>query len=160
MSLLGRVARFGVVGVANTLVYYGVYLLLRLLLPYVVAHLLAWSVSVVVSFLLNSAYTFRVAPTWRRLVLYPLSSLPNVVMTTVGLVVLVEWLGVGERIAPLVAGVLAIPLTYLVTSVLLTSGTARPTGPAAAPQPSGAGRRLRGRRSRARDADPGVGRRR
>lgn len=135
MTLLARVARFGAVGVVNTLAYYAVYLLLRLLMPYVVAHVLAWAVAVVVSFLLNSAYTFRVAPTWRRLALYPLSSLPNVIMTTAGLVVLVEWLDVGERLAPLIAGILTIPLTYLATSVLLTSGTTRgPTPGRGAPR--------------------------
>lgn len=144
MTFLGRIARFGVVGIVNTAVYYGAYLLLRLVLPYLVAHLLAWAVSVVVSFLLNSAYTFRVAPTWRRLAVYPLSSLPNLVMTSVGIVALVEWVGVDERWAPLVAGVLAVPVTYLVTSLLLTSGTTRPSTSRLARAP--AGRRAPGSR--------------
>ena len=82
--------RFGLVGVANTAVYYVVYLLLLLVLPYLAAHVLAWTVAVYFSFFLNAAFTYRVRPTWRKALLFPLSNIPNIVMTTVGVTVLVE----------------------------------------------------------------------
>lgn len=115
-----QVIRFGLVGLVNTGVYYGFYLALRLVVVYVVAHVIAWVISVMVSFLLNCYFTYRVRPTWRKLLLYPLSNGVNIVLTTFGVVALVEWAGVDQRVAPLVAGVLAIPATFFVTRMLLT----------------------------------------
>ena len=122
---LAELVRFGIVGVANTVVYYACYLLLLQVLPYLVAHLLAWAVSFVASFLLNCRFTYRVRPTWRRFLLFPLSTLANVGMTTFGVVAMVSWLGVDERIAPLIAGILAIPATFLVTRYLLVGRESR-----------------------------------
>ncbi|WP_202980399.1 GtrA family protein [Serinicoccus marinus] len=54
--------RFVLVGVANTAVYYLLYRLLLLGMPYVPAHLLGWSGAVVFSFFANSLFTFGCAP--------------------------------------------------------------------------------------------------
>lgn len=116
-----EVIRFGLVGVANTAIYYVIYLLLLRSLPYLAAHLSAWAISVVGSFFLNCLFTYRVRPTWRRFLLFPLSTLVNLAMTTLGVYGLVEWLGVDKRPAPLLAGVLAIPATFVVTKIVLTS---------------------------------------
>lgn len=125
--------RFGLVGVANTAVYYVVYLLLLLVLPYLAAHVLAWTVAVYFSFFLNAAFTYRVRPTWRKALLFPLSNIPNIVMTTVGVTVLVEVVHLDEHIAPLVAGLIAMPFTYLFARAILvrrsdTAGAARRQG--------------------------------
>lgn len=117
--LAGELVRFGLVGVANTAVYYAAYLPLLMVLPYLGAHLIAWAISVVASFLLNCYFTYRVRPTWRRFFLFPLSTIVNVAMTTFGVYGLVEWVGVDERIAPLVAGIIAIPATFGITRLLL-----------------------------------------
>lgn len=119
-TLAGEVIRFGIVGVANTAVYYGCYLLLLQVLPYLAAHLIAWPVSVVFSFFMNSWFTYRVKPTLRRFLAFPLSVLVNLGFTTFGTVFLIETVHVDERWAPLIAGVLAIPLTFAVTRFVLT----------------------------------------
>lgn len=111
--------RFVGVGVLNTLTHYAIYLPLRLVIPYVVAHVIAWFGAIITSFVLNCRWTFGVAPTWRRAISYPLSSLPNLAMTTVGVVALVQWLGVDQRLAPLLAGLGAVPVTFLVGRWLL-----------------------------------------
>ena len=85
---------------------------------------IAWEL-IVASFLLNCRFTYRVRPTWRRFLLFPLSTLANVGMTTFGVVAMVSWLGVDERIAPLIAGILAIPATFLVTRYLLVGRESR-----------------------------------
>lgn len=115
----GPLASFSLIGLVNTAVYYGVYLMLVAFLPYVVAHLIAWAVSISTSFVLNCRFTYRVAPTWRRYALFPVSNLPNIAFTTFGVVLLVEWLQVGQRIAPLVAGICAIPFSYLLGRYLM-----------------------------------------
>jgi putative flippase GtrA len=111
---------FVVVGFVNTANYYVLYLVLHALgVEYLVAHFTATIIAMCGSYLLNCWLTFQVRPSWRTFVLFPLSSVANVVVTTVGLRVLVESVGMDERIAPLVAGVAAIPITYVVTRYLL-----------------------------------------
>ena len=125
-ATLPHVARFAVVGVVNTGVYYLTYLLSSVVLHYLPAHLLAIAVSMVVSFLLNCLWTFRTRPTWRKFALFPLTNATNYLVTTVGVVVLVEWLGLDERIAPLPAAAVAIPVTFLLSRRVLTGRPAEP----------------------------------
>lgn len=119
-ELLRHVNRFAVVGVINTAVYYCIYLLARIVVPYLAAHLFAIFVAMVGSFFLNCYWTFRTRPTWRKFALFPLTNLTNYVFTTLGLVVLVEWVGVDERVAPLVAALAAIPITFVLSRRILT----------------------------------------
>jgi len=125
-STLARVIRFGLVGVVNTGVYYGLYLLFNLVLPYLAAHVLAFCLATVGSFFLSCYFTFRTKPTWRKFLLFPLSIAPNFVFTTGGLYALVTWVGLHERIAPLVAAVAAIPVTFLVAQFILVDRANRP----------------------------------
>ncbi len=111
--------RFVLVGVANTAVYYALYLSILPFLPYVVAHLIAWTLSFLFSFFVNCYYTFRVRPTWGRLLRFPLSSIVNVGLTTFGTIFLVEVWRFDERLAPLVMGILAVPATFLVARLAL-----------------------------------------
>lgn len=123
---LGRVFRFGVVGVFNTGTYYVWYLLLRLVTPYMVAHVLAFTLAMIGSYLLNCYVTFRTRPSWRTFLLFPLSNLANFVILTVGLPVAVQWGGLDERIAPLLVALVAVPITFLVAQWALTgSATTR-----------------------------------
>lgn len=125
-TTLRQLVRFVVVGAVNTAVYYGVYRLVFLALPYLAAHAVAWIVAMAGSFLLNCHFTYRVRPTWAKAALYPLTNLPNAVLTTVGVLVLVELAGIDERVAPLVAAVVAIPITFLVTRWILVPGVTPP----------------------------------
>lgn len=129
---LARLIRFGLVGAVNTGVYYGLYLLGRLVLPYLVAHVLAFALAMVGSFFLNCWFTFRVRPTWRRFLLFPLSNATNFVVQTAGLWALVNWVGMRQEVAPLVAAVVAIPITFLVARYVLAE---RPATPDLAPEP-------------------------
>jgi len=124
---LGRIARFGIVGVINTGTYFGLYLLLRLQLPYLVAHVVAFLLATIGSYFLNCRFTFNVKPSWGSFLLFPLSNLSNFVITTAGLYLLVDRLGLDERWAALPAAVVAIPITFLVAQFVLTGGG--PSGP-------------------------------
>lgn len=115
----GRIVRFAMVGVINTATYYGPYLLFQLVLPYLAAHVIAFLLSMVGSFFLNCYFTFRAKPTLRKFLLFPLSTATNFVITTVGLYLLVQFFGLNERIAPLLAASLAIPFTFLATQLVL-----------------------------------------
>ncbi len=130
-GLQAEVARFALVGVVNTLTYYGAYLLLVLVLPYLVAHVLAFALSMTGSFLLNCLFTYRTRPTWRKFALFPLTVAANFTITTLGVAVLVELLAVDQRLAPLLAAVIAIPLTFLATRAVLVGRLPVPAPPVA-----------------------------
>jgi putative flippase GtrA len=117
--LVGQVVRFSIVGVVNTATYYATYLLLREPIGYLAAHVIGFAVSTVGSFLLNTYVTYRTRPTWRKFVLFPLTVAGNFVVTTVGVALLVEVGGVDQRIAPLLAALVAIPVTFVATRYLL-----------------------------------------
>jgi len=115
-----QMGRFAVVGVLNTGTFYALYLLLHTWLPYYPAYVIAFLASMVGSFFLNTHITYRTRPTWRKFLLFPLTNLTNFVVTSVGVFLLVEWWGVGERIAPLLAAAAAIPVTFLLSRRILT----------------------------------------
>lgn len=110
-----QIAVFAVVGVVNTGLYYGLYLLLLTRLPYLLAHVLAFLLSMVGSFFLNARFTYRTRPTWRKFLLFPLTNAANFVITTVGVYVIVDVLRAGSRFAPLLASAAAIPVTFVVS---------------------------------------------
>ncbi|ORL73280.1 sugar transferase [Prescottella equi] len=118
--MMRHILRFGVVGVVNTGVYYALYLVFNTVMPYLAAHLLAIAISMVGSFFLNCYWTFRTRPTWRKFALFPLTNATNYIVTTVGMVLLVTFLGMDDRIAPLIAAVAAIPVTFLLSRRILT----------------------------------------
>jgi putative flippase GtrA len=119
------VIRFAMIGVVNTATYYAMYLLFRQVMPYLVAHIVAFLLSMTGSFFLNCYFTFRTRPTVRKFLLFPLSNATNFVATSVGLYVLVQYAGMGERTAPLLAAALAIPVTFAVAQVVLVGRAPR-----------------------------------
>jgi putative flippase GtrA len=116
---LGRVLRFGIIGVVNTATYYVLYLLLKHPLPYLVAHVLAFTIAMIGSYFLNCYFTFRTRPTLRKFLLFPLSNVTNFCVTSVGLYVLVKVFRFDEMFAPLLAAVAAIPVTFIVAQFVL-----------------------------------------
>ncbi|MFJ3499891.1 MULTISPECIES: GtrA family protein [unclassified Streptomyces] len=134
---LAEIFRFGLVGGVNTGTFFGCYLLLHPWMPYLAANSLAFVLSMIGSFFLNTYFTYRTRPTWKKFALFPLANLTNFLVQSAGLFVLVTWAGMDDRIAPLVAAVFAIPFTYLISQRILVP---RGTGPAsAASGPSGPG---------------------
>lgn len=121
--------RFALVGVVNTALYYVCYRLFLLGMPYVPAHLLGWFVGMVFSFFANSLFTFGVRPTWRRFLAYPSTTFVNLGVTTLGSVALVEVAGIDERYATLVMAIAVVPVTFLMTRLVLTAGRERPGPP-------------------------------
>lgn len=127
--LLWALVRYALVGVGNAVTYYAVYLLVLGEVGYLIAHVVGLGAAMVVSFFLNCRFTFRVRPSWRRLLLYPASQAVNVAATTAGVVVLVG-VGVDERVAPIAAAVLAVPVSFLAARLVLAHHrTTTATGP-------------------------------
>ena len=117
--VMGQVVAFAVVGVINTMTYYGLYLLFLTRLPYLAAHVLAFVLSMIGSFFLNARFTYRTRPTWRKFLLFPLTNATNFVMTTAGVYVIVDVLHAGSRFAPLLASAAAIPVTFVISRTIM-----------------------------------------
>ncbi|MFD9126781.1 GtrA family protein [Kitasatospora sp. NPDC059571] len=115
-----QIVRFGLVGVANTATFYLLYLAMHPFLPYFAAFTAAFVLSMVGSFFLHTHFTYRTRPTWRKFLLFPLPNLTNYLVQSGGVVLLVEWLRVSDRIAPLLAAAVAIPITYVLSKLVLT----------------------------------------
>ncbi|WP_251049781.1 GtrA family protein [Streptomyces sp. ISL-86] len=119
---LRQIVRFALVGGVNTGTFFGVYLLLHPWMPYFAAYTLAFVLSMVGSFFMNTYFTYRTRPTWKKFLLFPLTNITNYVIQSVGLYALVTWAGTDTRIAPLVAAVVAIPFTFLLSRKILVPG--------------------------------------
>lgn len=119
MRTTWQVVRFGLVGVVNTGTYYGLYLLFGRWVPYIVAHVVAFALSMVGSFFLTSYFTYRTRPTWRKFLLFPLTNAANFVITTAGVYVLVGLMGVDSTYAPLIAAAAAIPVTFVLSRTIM-----------------------------------------
>jgi putative flippase GtrA len=138
-----RLLRFALVGVANTGVYFAWYLVLGTALPYMYAHLCATFLAMVSSYFLNCYVTFRRPPSFRTFLLFPLSNVANVLITTAGLPIAVHLCGLPESVAPLPVALAAIPLTYLVARAVMAgrSGPASPVPAVNGPAQGAAARR-------------------
>ncbi|MFJ9941275.1 GtrA family protein [Streptomyces erythrochromogenes] len=122
---LGQVFRFALVGGVNTGTFFGLYLLLHPWMPYFAAYSLAFVLAMVGSFFMNTYFTYRTRPTWKKFLLFPLTNVTNYVIQSAGLYALVTWAGMDTRIAPLVAAIVAIPFTFLLSRKILVPGAAR-----------------------------------
>lgn len=119
--LKGETLRFIIVGFANTFHYYLWYLLFSEILPihYVISHWLAFLISMVGSFYMNTYFTYRTKPSWKKFFQFPLTYVVNITVSTVALFILKEWLDMDNRIAPLLASGAAIPFTFVISKKIL-----------------------------------------
>lgn len=113
--------RFIAVGVINTMTYYAIYLLLHnaFSMPYLLAHIIGFIISLNVSFFLNSYVTYKVKPTLRKYLLFPLTQAVNMSVSTSLIFIFVEFLKIDSNIAPFAAVLFTIPVTFLVSSKIM-----------------------------------------
>ncbi|WLV24144.1 GtrA family protein [Aciduricibacillus chroicocephali] len=113
--------KFVVVGCINTATYYALYLILLNIFGvyYFAAHIIAFAISLVVSFFLNTHYTYGVKPTWSKFIRYPLTQAANTVITSALLYLFVDMLGLNASLAPIAALFFTVPITFFMTGKIL-----------------------------------------
>ncbi|SHE90313.1 Putative flippase GtrA (transmembrane translocase of bactoprenol-linked glucose) [Seinonella peptonophila] len=113
--------RFIIVGVLNTLHYYLLYLFfIHLLgLNYLVAHILAFLISMIGSFFMNSYFTYQTKPTLKKFFQFPLTYVVNISVSTSSAYFFVSILNWDKDISPLLASLVAIPFTFIVSKKIL-----------------------------------------
>ncbi|MBU8881131.1 GtrA family protein [Bacillus sp. FJAT-29790] len=120
-NLKSETIKFILVGFFNTFHYYLWYLLFTevLNLYYLAGHWLAFLISMVGSFYLNTYFTYRSKPSWRKFFQFPLTYVVNITVSTSALYLLKEWLKFDNKFAPILAAAAAIPFTFIISRKIL-----------------------------------------
>lgn len=121
----GEFVRFVVVNGVNTVLYWGLYLALLIVLPYMAANVVSLVVAVLIAYWLNARFAFRVGMSGKALAGFVAGQGVTVLLRT-GLVWgLVELLHLDERLAPPVAVALALPVAFLLTRIVMAPAKER-----------------------------------
>ncbi len=112
--------KFGIVGISNTAISYGVYAILTYIgLQYIVANAIGFFVSVVNSFYWNNKYVFKESKEKRSILLTFIKTLlaysvTSLFLSSILLAVFVEKLSISKYIAPLIVLCITVPLNFLI----------------------------------------------
>nr|WP_263314727.1 GtrA family protein [Mammaliicoccus sp. Marseille-Q6498] len=117
----GEIFRFIIVGGINTINYYWIYLLLLKLmhLNYLFSHITAFILSFVISFYLNCYFVYKVQPTLKKFVQFPITQVVNMGLQTLLLYIFVQWLNISEVLAPFAGLIITIPITFVLSRWIL-----------------------------------------
>lgn len=111
--------RFVIVGVFNTVNYFIMFTVLNNIgVSYILAHLCAFLYSAFVSYFLTSYYTFKTKPSIKTMTRFPITYLPNLILSTLGTIILVENNLLSESIASLVVMIASIPITFIISKLI------------------------------------------
>lgn len=116
--------RFVLVGIFATALHYGIYLLLRCAIQIDVAYTIGYVLSFLANFYLTARFTFRTAPSWRRLVGMGGAHGVNYVLHMV-LLNLFLWFGVPPALAPLPVFAVAVPVNFILVKVVFKNNSKR-----------------------------------
>ncbi len=107
--------KFGLVGVSNTVVGFGMYYLLYFCgMHYLIANIVSWLISVFNAFYWNNKYVFQYRRNWwitllRTYISYGVS----LVVSTLMMYALIEFLHVSPVVAPVICLLVTVPLNFL-----------------------------------------------
>lgn len=117
----GEVFRFLIGGVLNAVVGYGGYLLLLRWMHYVPAYTISYAISIAVSYVFSALFVFRQPIKLRAALRYPLVYLVQFLLGLILLKMLIEVLHSPQWLAPLLVSVITIPVTFLMSRVIVRS---------------------------------------
>jgi putative flippase GtrA len=114
-----QLLRFLLAGAVNTGATYLLYLGLLHVVHYQIAYGIAYVAGIVLSYLLNSRYVFRTPLSTKSFLFFPLVYLAQYTFGVVLLYLLVEQADISPRLAMIAVVALSIPLTFVLTRILL-----------------------------------------
>lgn len=122
-EIFGESIKFIIVGVFNTIHHYLWYLLFTEVFDifYLIGHIMAFLISLVGSFYLNTYFTYRTKPNWSKFFRFPLTYIVNITVSTSALFILRDIFYINNKVAPLLASAVAIPFTFLISRKILKS---------------------------------------
>lgn len=111
-NTIHEILRFALVGVAATLIHYGIYWLLRQCINYNIAYIVGYILSFICNFFLTSYFTFRTTANTKRGVGFFCVHMFNMLFQVVLLNFFV-WTGIQQNLAPLFVFAIAIPIQFV-----------------------------------------------
>lgn len=120
-KLFWQFFKFGLVGISNTAISYGIYALLTYLgVPYVISSIIGFVVSVLNSFFWNNRYVFKKGegekrnPWWTLLKTFAAYAGTGLVLHNLLLVLFVEKFELNKYLAPALILLITIPLNFII----------------------------------------------
>jgi len=117
---LPTIARFLAGGALNTGSTFVLYWLLLLVVEYRVAYAISFVAGILLSYVINTRFVFRARHSMRKVVLFPLVYLAGYLAGALVLQLSVAHFGVDARVAPLISVCATLPLTYILSKLVLT----------------------------------------
>ena len=115
---LGEIVRFGIVGVAATLLQYAIYWLLIHWMSPTAAMTIGYAISFAFNFVASTRYTFRVKASAKRGAGFALSHAVNYVLQMLVLNIAI-WLGVPKQWAPVPMFCVCVPVNFVLVRFFL-----------------------------------------
>jgi Predicted membrane protein len=112
-------SRFVMAGGINTILSYAIYLLLLTIASYVTAYSISFVVGIVSGYTLNTFLVFKQPWALKKLFQYPLVYLAQYLVGILLLSILVVYLSINEKLAPLIIVVLLLPLTFILSRMII-----------------------------------------
>jgi putative flippase GtrA len=111
--------KFLIVGCINTGAGYVFYLAFIQVLAYTYAYSLSFALSIVISYILNARYVFNEPLSLKKLLSFPLVYIVQYVCGLCLIYIAVEQLSIPVPLAPLLAVVITLPITFLLTRFIV-----------------------------------------
>ncbi|MEK4519895.1 GtrA family protein [Paenibacillus sp. FSL H8-0122] len=113
--------KFVISGGINTLATYLVYLLLLLFLNYSLSYTVSYISGIFLSYYLNTVFVFKEKVSFIKFLKFPMVYLTQYLINILMLYVLVEHLGLSTKVVPLIVIVVTIPITYVLSKLIIKS---------------------------------------
>ncbi len=115
-----EIIRFGIVGIIATIIHYGIYLTLNLIIVSWIAYSIGYGISFLCNFYLSNKFTFKTKPTIRKGIGFGLSHFINYLLQVILLSIFIK-LGIPDKYAPLPVFCIAVPINFLMVKFVLKS---------------------------------------
>lgn len=102
--------------IINSTIYYISYNLLNI--NYNISLIIAWFISLISTYFINTYYTFKTKPSLKSFLLYPISNIPALVFTVV-LSYIFVYFGINEAYLAISTNIISIPFTYILMKYIL-----------------------------------------
>lgn len=112
IDALREAIRFALVGGLATLLHYGIYLALQHFIQVDLAYTIGYLISFIANFYLTAYFTFRSAPSWKKLFGMGGAHAVNYLLH-ISLLNLFLWIGISKPLAPIPVFAIAIPVNFV-----------------------------------------------
>ena len=114
------IIRFVIVVIIATIILYGIYLALNLIIVSWIAYYYGYGISFLGNFYLSNRFTFKTKPTFKKGIGFGLSHFINYLLQVILLSIFIK-LGMPDKYAPIPVFCIAVPINFLMVRLVLKS---------------------------------------